>query len=167
MTGQEDRGRGRPTDYRPEFAEEATLLCEGGATDADLAEHFGVVEKTIRNWRLRVPAFRAACRLGKDAADDLVEDSLFRLAAGTGDAAANVTACIYWLNNRRPDRWRNRSTQEVSGPGGAPMQIEGSFTPLEAAKRIARVLIEAQKAPPAEPQEATSSPPDDGTDDQS
>lgn len=51
------------------------------------------------------------------ARDDLVEDALLRRATGYEDAAGKVVppdvrAAMYWLENRRPDRWKRRRTPE-------------------------------------------------------
>lgn len=36
---------------------------------------------------------------------------------------ANTTAQIYWLNNRRPDRWRNRKAADAETATGSPVQV--------------------------------------------
>lgn len=50
---------GRPTKYKPEYAEQARKYCLLGATDAELAESFDVAEATINNWKLAHPKFTA------------------------------------------------------------------------------------------------------------
>ena len=45
--------------------------------------------------------------------DDLVESALLRRATGYEDSAGkpvppDVRAAMYWLENRRPDRWKRR-----------------------------------------------------------
>ena len=53
--------------------------------------------------------------------DDLVENALLRRATGYEDAAGkpvppDVRAAMYWLENRRPDRWcrhRNSSGEDT------------------------------------------------------
>jgi hypothetical protein len=55
-------------------------------------------------------------KAGKEASDDRVEDSLYRLAIGWNGAPPNVTACIFWLKNRRPSEWRD--VQNVSADIG-------------------------------------------------
>jgi hypothetical protein len=47
------RGRGQPTLYTPEFCERARKLCEEGATNADLAEAFGVARRSVKARRTR------------------------------------------------------------------------------------------------------------------
>ena len=45
---------------------------------------------------------REALKRGREASDARVEESLYRNAL-----AGNTTAQIFWLKNRRPDRWRD------------------------------------------------------------
>ncbi|SDY78195.1 hypothetical protein [Nitrosomonas sp. Nm33] len=47
MIRNQKKPTGRPTSYRPEYAEQAYKLCLLGATDKQLAEFFNVVESTI------------------------------------------------------------------------------------------------------------------------
>jgi len=133
---------GRPSKYKPEFAEQARKLCVLGATDLDIANFFEVDARTIYRWKAEFEEFRQSLKRGKDEADDLVEQRLFQRATGyTHDAvrifmpkdadepvyapyiehhAPDVTAAIFWLKNRRPEQWRDR--HEHSGPGGGPVQ---------------------------------------------
>lgn len=73
---------GRPTKYREEYAEQATTLCLLGATDAILAEFFGVSEQTINNWKGKHPEFLEALKAGKLQADLEVANSLYQKAVG-------------------------------------------------------------------------------------
>lgn len=73
---------GRPTDYRPEYDAIALRLCANGATDANLAEEFGVTERTINRWRLVNESFAIASRVGKEHADEEVKRSFYKLATG-------------------------------------------------------------------------------------
>lgn len=75
-------GVGRPTDYRPEYDAQARKLCELGATDADLAEAFGVSERAINRWRVSNESFAIASRVGKEHADERVKISFYKLATG-------------------------------------------------------------------------------------
>ena len=57
---------------------------------------------------------------GKDL-DDLVEDALLRRATGYEDPAGkpvppDVRAAMYWLENRRPDRWKRRREPQTPEP---------------------------------------------------
>lgn len=73
---------GRPSDYRPEYAREAFLLCQLGATDAQLADAFEVTVRTVNRWKVTHRDFSEAMRRGKESADDRVEDSLYHKALG-------------------------------------------------------------------------------------
>lgn len=120
---------GRPTDFKPEYCQEAEKLCANGATDAELAEHFGVSDRTIYRWKASNPEFCQALKSGKDIADERVERSLYHRAVGyTYDAVhfssyqglvtatpykehvpPETTAAIFWLKNRRANEWRDKS----------------------------------------------------------
>lgn len=122
---------GRPSKYTEAFAVQAAKLCELGATDKDLADFFGVTVRTIPRWAAEHVEFCQALKVGKASADDRVERSLYHRANGytheavkifmPAGAAAPVyakfqehvppdtTACIFWLKNRRPELWREKS----------------------------------------------------------
>ena len=122
-------------DYKPELADTARELCERGATVRDLAEFFGVSERTIYRWQISHPAFGQALKLGRFDADERVERSLYHKATGYSFESEKVfqyegqimrtptlehvppdtTAAIFWLKNRRPDDWRDKTEVEHSG----------------------------------------------------
>ena len=127
--------RGRPTLYRPEYAELAKNLCEKGATDMELAQEFGVNVGTIYSWKHSQPEFFKALVDGKDACDDRVERSLYQRAVGysfnsekiyqfqgqiiRADTIEHVPpdpgAQMSWLKNRRGDKWRDKTEVEHTG----------------------------------------------------
>jgi len=109
----EIEGAGPQLRYKLEYPEQAARLCQLGATDMELAEFFDVSKQTIYNWKERFPEFRDAIRLAKFEADMKVTESLYNKAL-----AGDVTACIYWTKNRRPDLWRDRKEVEHSGRAG-------------------------------------------------
>lgn len=143
---------GRPTDYRDEFCEQAVKLCKIGATDQELADFFEVNVSTIHRWKISHPEFCDALKTGKAAADERVERSLFAKATGFEHDAVKIfndegiplvvpyrekvapdtTACIFWLKNRRPQEWRDRTQQEVSGPDGSPLTVSWLPSPPSA-----------------------------------
>jgi len=133
--------KGRPSDFKPEFIDQAKKACELGATDADLAEFFKVDVRTIYRWKHEHPDFCQALKHGKDVADQMVEQSLFRKATGYSHAATKIfqyegapvtvdytehtppdtTACIFWLKNRKPKEWRDRI--EHAGDADSPITV--------------------------------------------
>jgi transposase-like protein len=112
---------GRPTAYKPEYAKEAYEYCAiFGADDKMLAKKFGVAESTLYLWKLKHNEFSEALKRGKDAFDTQhVEKSLLKRAMGyTLDGKhypPDTTACIFWLKNRQPRKWRDKQELEHTG----------------------------------------------------
>lgn len=125
---------GRPTSYKPEYAEQAEKLCMLGATDMQMADFFDVAESTLHLWKHTHPEFSEAIKVAKDVADKNVERSLYRKAVGYEFESEKVfcsegvvtrvpirelvppsdTAMIFWLKNRKSQDWRDRT------PGSSP-----------------------------------------------
>lgn len=133
---------GRPKTYRPEFVDKAHALAFAGATDREVGEYLGVSERTINNWKHEHPEFGEALTVGKSTADRRVEGSLYRRATGyTFDSEKimqyegqvirapivehvppDTTAAIFWLKNRMPEIYREKSEVDVNvKPGLAEM----------------------------------------------
>jgi hypothetical protein len=150
---------GRPTDYKPEFSEQAEKLCKLGATDKDLADFFEVSIRTIERWRVQHEDFCRAGKSGKDEADNRVERSLFNRAVGytfesekifnnKGEIVRapclehvppDVTAAIFWLKNRRKDEWRDRIEAHVNHTLTLPQAFEDYIRALNE-ERDAKVI---------------------------
>lgn len=125
---------GRPSKFKAEYTKQAEKLCEAGFTDPEIADFFEVNRATVNRWKHTYPEFRDALKAGKAPADDRVERSLFQRAIGyeqeevkifmpagaqepvyakfTAKYAPDVTACIFWLKNRRSEQWRDRPEGE-------------------------------------------------------
>lgn len=124
---------GRPSKYHPAMVTTARLMTERGAVDADIAQALGIVLSTLYLWKSQHPEFSDALKRGKEVADDMVENALFRRALGythdavkimtvsVGDGCSEVrevpfvehyppdtAAAFIWLKNRRPDKWRDK-----------------------------------------------------------
>lgn len=131
---------GRPTKYKPEYAEQAYKLCLLGATDKELADFFDVNEDSVHEWKKVHKDFSESIKRGKDTADANVADRLYQRAMGfehdseeiktisIGKGFSSIervpvrkvyppdtVAAIYWLKNRQKDKWRDRSEVENSG----------------------------------------------------
>ena len=83
-------------------------LCRNGATMQDIAKVIGISKTTLYKWQKDSELIYKALTTGKDIADALVENALFTKAI-TG----NVLAQIFWLKNRRPDKWRDKVEHEI------------------------------------------------------
>ena len=126
---------GRPTSFRPEYVEQARKLAQLGAVDVEIADFFGVCRRTLHAWRSTYPELAEAMKVGKDAADDRVEHSLFHRALGYSHPAVKImvadkvvvredyvehyppdtAAAIFWLKNRRKTEWRDKVEHEHGG----------------------------------------------------
>lgn len=120
--------------YKDEYAEQAYKLCLLGAKDTELADFFGVVEKTINNWKKQHPEFLQSLKEGKLQADAEIANSLYNRAKGyqatelreeesedgfkkvktTKHIPADATSAIFWLKNRQPAKWRDKQEQEIT-----------------------------------------------------
>ena len=130
---------GRPSVYMPEYAEQATKLAALGATDIEVADFFDVDVRTIYRWKHDHDEFCQALNVGKAKADERVVNSLYQKAVGyeqdevkifmpanadepvyapfRAKIAPDTTAAIFWLKNRKPAEWRDKTEvdQNVSG----------------------------------------------------
>lgn len=143
MDEQKEKKRGRPSLYKPEYAEQARKYSLLGATDKEMAELFEVAESTFHLWKLEHPDFSESLKKGKVQADANVANRLYQRAMGyehpeidirvvnqeivetpiTKIYAPDPTAAIFWLKNRRPDVWRDKVQQEHSGDLKTTVQI--------------------------------------------
>jgi Homeodomain-like domain len=106
--------RGRKSVFRPEYILIAKACARFGAIEEEIADELHINHATLDNWKKKYPEFLGALKAGKEASDDRVEDSLYRLAIGWNGAPPNVTACIFWLKNRKPSEWRDIQNIEAS-----------------------------------------------------
>jgi hypothetical protein len=105
--------RGRKSDFRPEYILIAKACARFGAIEDEIAKELNIGPATLDRWKQKYPEFRCALKAGKEAADDRVERSLYQLAIGWNGQPPNATACIFWLKNRRKDRWRDVQNVEA------------------------------------------------------
>ena len=99
--------RGRKSAFRPEYVLIAKACARFGAIEEEIADELHINNATLDNWKKKYPEFLGALKAGKEASDDRVERSLYQLAIGWNGQPPNVTAAIFWLKNRRRDRWRD------------------------------------------------------------
>ena len=128
--------------YQRWLEPEGITLLEGwardGLTDEQIANNMAISPSTLRDWKAKFPPISAALKKGKEWADIQVENALFKRALGydymetttryskSGEQTSAVTvnrhvpgdttAQIFWLKNRRPDKWRN-NPEAVGGTG--------------------------------------------------
>ena len=110
-----------------------------GLTDEQIAHNMGICRDTLIEWKKKFPDISDALKRGKEVLDIEVENALLKRALGydyteervevskengkksvkTTQTVKHVppdtTAQIFWLKNRRPDRWRDKQQLEHSG----------------------------------------------------
>jgi transposase len=160
------RGRGRPTDFNPEYVRQAEKLCALGATDEEIADFFGVQTRTIYRWKAAHPEFSQAIKTAKELADERVERSLYQRACGyETDAvkifmpasaskpvyaeykekvAADTTAAIFWLKNRRKETWAD--TKDVNVNMSLSDQFEALLAEIHENRQKARLQVVESRA---------------------
>ena len=98
--------------YQKWLTPEGLLLLEGwardGLTEEQIAKNMGVSVKTLFNWKSTHLPILHALKKGKDVVDYQVENALLNSALD-----GNTTAQIFWLKNRRPDKWRDKQKEEA------------------------------------------------------
>lgn len=98
--------------YQKWLLKENLLLLEGwardGLTDEQIAKNMGISVKTLFNYKTNHLPILQALKKGKEVVDYEVENALLSSAL-----EGNTTAQIFWLKNRRPDKWRDKQKEET------------------------------------------------------
>ena len=135
---------GRKGKFEEWLTEDGLTTVEGwardGLTDEQIAHNIGIAERTFTDWKDRFPAISAALKKGKAPVDIQVENALLKRALGydyeeitteifdmpdgtqrkhirkvTKMVVPDTTAQIFWLKNRRPDKWRDKVEATAEG----------------------------------------------------
>lgn len=105
--------------------------ARGGDSMEQIAKKIGITRKTLYIWRNKSAQINNAISVGKEVADFVVENSLFKQARD-----GNVQAIMFWLKNREPDKWNNKLSSDKQRLLNA--QIEEA----EAKARIAQASVD-------------------------
>ena len=108
---------GRKSKYEDFISRKGLVLVEGwardGLTDLQIAHNIGIRQSTFYDWKNKHSEFSEALKRSKEVADYEVESALFKKAK-MGD----TTAQIFWLKNRRPEKWRDKTDMTVTPSNG-------------------------------------------------
>ena len=74
-----------------------------GLTNEQIANNVSISRETLNQWRNKYPSISDALKKNKEIADIEVENALYRKAL-----CGDIVAQIFWLKNRRPDKWRDK-----------------------------------------------------------
>ena len=115
----ESRKRGRPKKNvtQPSIIDWGTVeklqLLEEWSTQGlyikDIAAKMGISVTTVYDWMNKNPEIAAAIKKGRDKSIDMVENALFKSAIN-----GNVTAMIFYLKNRAPERYKDRVDNNIN-----------------------------------------------------
>ena len=117
------------TKYDPHITPQLVKwMRRSGLTDVEIADQINIDVRTLYRWKDRFPQIRQALKESANFVDSLVEDSLLKRALGyeiieeefkrgrdgmtirvkktRKHVVPDTVACIYWLKNRQPLRWR-------------------------------------------------------------
>ena len=125
--------------YHEWLTEDGLLKVQGWARDGlineQIAKNMGISKKTLYEWCNRFSDLSNALKKSKEIVDREVENALLKRALGyryeektqeidekgrkklkvvQKEVLPDVTAQIYWLNNRKPADWRNKRKEEVA-----------------------------------------------------
>lgn len=124
-------------------------LIEGwardGLTDEQIAKNLGVNIATFYRYKKDYCEFCESLKRGKEIVDYEVENALLKRALGyeydevtyengketkrvTKQIAPDTTAQIFWLKNRKPDKWRDKQVVESNNTIEVKNPLEGLST---------------------------------------
>lgn len=144
--------------YAEWLTPDGLLLLEGwareGLTDEQIAKNIGISARTYYEWMTRYPQILQALKKGKAPVDFQVENALLKSAVGFSvtlkkpvrvrDAngaehieyaeeeifvAPSTAAQIFWLKNRKKDRWKDKP--EISEAVGQANELLKSMFQME------------------------------------
>lgn len=126
----------RPSKYETHVAprlEEIKDWCRNGATDEEIAKRLGISRDSFYQYKKEFSDFSDTLKETKEIVDAQVENALLKRALGyeykevtkkvvdgelkvtkviTKQVVPDTTAQIFWLKNRRPDKWREKPAEE-------------------------------------------------------
>jgi hypothetical protein len=132
-------GRMAKGKYQEWLEPEGLLKIEGwardGLTDEQIANNIGISVSCLNNWKNKYVEILESLKKGKEVVDRQVENALLKRALGyeytettreyipeldemkttkkvTKQVAPDTTAQIFWLKNRKPDKWRDKQEYE-------------------------------------------------------
>lgn len=141
------RKAGRRGKYEEWLTKEGLLKIEGwardGLTDEQIAQNMGISRSTLNEWKNKYQDISDTLKRGKEVVDLQVENALLKRALGYSyeevtfeygeevkrvrkEVVPDTTAQIFWLKNRRPDKWRDKQDIEHTGN----MNVNNPFADL-------------------------------------
>ena len=116
----------------PDKVEQVIAALRIGADIAGAAHLISVSTSGLERYMVRHPLVKVRADEARKIADDRVQSALYKSAVG-----GNVTAMIFWLKNRRADRWRDVHKHEHG--------TAGAFDHLTDEQLAEMIVVEAEE----------------------
>ena len=112
---------GRPTKYTPERVERIIGALRGGNYRCVAAQYGGISHETFCQWMNTHSEFSEAV-IEAETAAEVEAVNLIR--------SGHPKYILEWLARKNHERWgkKDHVTQEISGPGGGPIELLGHLT---------------------------------------
>lgn len=134
-------GRGRTSDYKPEYCEQVIDYGKQGKSRTWIAAELGVVRQTLYDWEKKhsdfLDALARAKVLEQQWWEDSGQDGMEKPGFGANIWGRSMAA-------RFPDEWREKMA--VTGGDGGPVEV-ADVSDRERAKGLLSVLKNAQSEP--------------------
>ena len=112
----------------PEGLLKLEAWARDGLIDEQIAKNMGITPSTLYEWKKNYSEISESLKKGKEVVDIQVENALLKRALGysykeikeektvdgkrvtvtTKEVVPDTTAQIFWLKNRRPERWMDK-----------------------------------------------------------
>ena len=93
-------------------------LAAQGLSKKEIAYCLDIGESTLYERQKKDPEFLEAIKKGRAKGLGTITNALF-----TSGKGGNVTAQIFYLKNRAPDKWSDRRETAITGKDGGPIQL--------------------------------------------
>lgn len=133
---------GRPSKYKPEYAEQVVEFCSQGFSLTAFAGEIGVGRDTIARWNRDIPEFGEGVQRAKAKMAQFWEQQAVDLAKNGGQSG-RATIVIFGLRNAAPEDFSETKRVELTGADGGPLSIEGERTED---KKLLLLALEARSA---------------------
>lgn len=122
MSKKEVLSLGRPGKYETHVLprlNEVEDWCRNGATEEEMAARLGISRYSFIEYKKQFSDFSNILKKTKDFVDGQVENALLKAAL-----EGNITAQIFWLKNRRPQKWREKVEDKPAGNNEAAVIVD-------------------------------------------
>lgn len=132
--------------YDEGMRDKIILLAEKGYTNNEICKKIKINKSTLYDWLNKDSDFSDSLKKAKQVVDDTVEAKLYKRAMGykykettkeisnltkhlvvskvvTKEMPPDVTAQIFWLKNRQPQRWREKAYYEQEGEAAIRVKL--------------------------------------------